>query len=272
MLAIPDKKKILRQAQAAGALDRRIAQNVGAQRVDLVEWIFDRLSIEQGSKVLELCCGTGAQTQRLLDLVRAMGQVVAVDISHEALERLEAKVKGRKRMRLALVETDVDDLQSALLKEGLKPPYFDLCFCAYGLYYSKDVSNTLDTVFHWLKPQGRTVIVGPFGPNNGPLFDLLERGGVLIPTYVRYTSTDFMLAEVAPWAAKCFRTIRMDTLVNHVAWNSTSDVLEYWRNSTYYDPESLAMVERLLEKHFGSHTEFVNEKWIMMVEASNARK
>ena len=267
-----NKEDLLERAQSAPLLDGRIAQNVGAQQTDLAEWIFERLRVGQGENVLELCCGTGGQTLKLAELVGESGRVVALDASREALDKLESKTRMEWRRRLALVEANLDDLPQALQSQGLQSPCFDLAFCGYGLYYSSDAVATMQEVKRWLRPRGRLVVVGPYGPNNGPLFDLLVRAGVRIPDYVKYTSTDFMFKEVIPWAAEHFQTLRVSTLVNRVSWPTAENVIQYWSNATFYDPDKLASVEALLDDHFRGQHEFVNEKWVMMVEASNARE
>ena len=57
---------------------------------------------------------------------------------------------------------------------------FDLIFCAYGLYYSPDPKRTLEEARSLLRKNGRIAVVGPFGPNNRQLFDLVRRSGILI--------------------------------------------------------------------------------------------
>ena len=48
-------------------LEQRIAENRASQQIDLGEWIFDRLAIHPQDKILELCCGTGAQSIRFAE-------------------------------------------------------------------------------------------------------------------------------------------------------------------------------------------------------------
>ncbi len=268
---VDEQAEILTRAQAATLLDNRIAENVAAQKVDLIQWIFDGISVPPGSRVLELCSGTGAQTTRFIERVGQEGRVVALDVSQQALDTLMGKVPGEYRPRVTVVQSGMDELRSTLTAWGLEPPYFDLAFCAYGLYYSADVGNTLDEMKRWLRPGGRVAVVGPFGQNNAQLYGLLERGGVSIPAYVRYTTTDFMSAEVVPWAAQSFENVSISTVVNRISWSKPANVIEYWRNTSYFDAEKLPTMERLVDEHFANASEFVNEKWIMMLEASHAR-
>lgn len=266
-----DGCELKRRSQAADSLEARIAKNVKGQEVDLLEWIFSKLYVGSGSLILELCSGTGSQTQTLLKSVGDAGQVAALDISADALGRLLAATREELRSRLRLIESDMDRLCLALETEGFVRPAFDIIFCAYGLYYSSDARALLRETLTWLKPGGKVVIIGPFGPNNGPLFELLRHGGVTIPDYVRYTSEEFMLAEVIPWVAEHFNHLLVHTMVNHVTWVTAGDLLDYWQNTTFYDPLKFAPVEKLVRRLFHENSQFVNEKWVMMIEAIDAR-
>jgi ubiquinone/menaquinone biosynthesis C-methylase UbiE len=262
---------VLERAQQASLLDSRITGNRRGQNLDLVQWIFNRMEVGHGSRILELCSGTGSQTLPLLDRAGSTGHVVAMDISPKAIETLTDKLTPSLRQRATFVLAHLDDFAHSLERIGLKPPSFDLIFCAYGLYYSNNSSLVMRTAKSWLRPQGRIVIVGPFGANNAPLFNLLKAGAVEIPGYVTYTSSDFMLQEVIPWAAEHFDTVTVQTVANRITWRSPADVLQYWRNTTFFEEAKLPVIESLLEQHFDRHGEFVNEKRIMMIEMSNAK-
>ncbi|MDM8542140.1 class I SAM-dependent methyltransferase [Desulfococcaceae bacterium HSG9] len=266
------KENISTRSRRTELLETRIAQNVGAQKIDLAEWIFDRIEIESGSKVLELCSGTGAQTLHLINRVGETGHVFPSDVSRKTLDKLDANIKTKWKPRVTSIEADMDSLSDVLDGNGFVAPHFDMVFCAYGLYYSKNVAEILQEIKRWLRPKGRLVVVGPFGPNNDPLFNLLEQAGVVIQPCIKYTSTDFMFKEVLSWAAKHFEKVFINTVVNQIAWQEPTDVLTYWKNSTFYDSERLTVVKKLVDAHFSMNSEFVNEKWIMMIEAKDVRK
>jgi SAM-dependent methyltransferase len=266
---------MMSRATQSELLEERIAENAAAQRVDLATWIFERVQVRPGNQVLELCCGTGGQTLSLLDRVGDDGQVVAVDLSKAALDTLAARVTTANRARLTCMETSLENFSSSLSQvswpqAGIRGG-FDLIFCAYGLYYSSDARRTLREAKAKLNPQGRIVVVGPFGPNNKQLFDLVRASGVSIAEPVVFSSESFMLQTVVPWGAENFESIAVHSMVNPVSWNTPERVLNYWRNTTFYDAEKRSDFERLLQEHFGKHPVFVNEKWVLLVEMSHGR-
>ncbi len=258
------------RATEAELLEQRIVENSASQEIDLASWIFERVRIQPGDQVLELCCGTGGQTLPLLERVGRSGRVVALDISRKALDALAAKATHAKQ-RLTLVESSLDDLSSSLQTLGLQPGCFDLLFCAYGLYYSTDAQRTLAEARSWLKPDGRIVVVGPFGPNNQPLFDLVRASGAELAEPVTFSSERFMLQTVLPWGARNFASTAVHTMVNPVRWATPERAINYWQNTTFYDAEKRPAFEQLLRAHFARHGVFVNEKWVMLTEMSRGR-
>ncbi|MFY9558888.1 MAG: class I SAM-dependent methyltransferase [Terriglobales bacterium] len=259
------------RATQAELLEQRIAENRHAQEVDLVAWIFERARIEPSDQILELCCGTGGQTLRLLSSLGERGRLVALDMSAAALETLTGKASGEGSRKLTTVQASLDELSPALEQRGLRRPSFDLVFCAYGLYYSQNPQKTLDEAFAWLKPHGRMVVVGPYGPNNKQLFDLVQASGVTLAEAVLFSSQRFMLETVIPGATLRYESVRVSTMVNQVRWATPERVLNYWQNTTFYDAARRPAFEALLERHFAEHGQFVNEKWVMMVEMQDAR-
>lgn len=259
------------RATHAELLEQRIAENAASQEIDLATWIFDRAQVRPDDRVLELCCGTGGQTLRFLERLGKSGHVVALDTSKEALGALAGKVDASLAAKLTLIEGNIDSFSETLQKAELVPNTFDTVFCAYGLYYSADAKATLTAAQSWLKRDGRIVVVGPFGPNNGALFDLVRASGVTIPSPVIDSSEHFMLRTVVPWASRNYASTSIHTMVNRVRWASPERVLNYWQNTTFYDPQRRSAFEFLLHQHFERNEEFVNEKWVMMVEMKDAR-
>jgi ubiquinone/menaquinone biosynthesis C-methylase UbiE len=258
--------KILSLAQETQLLEQRIAKNMECQHIDLVQWIFEKLRIEKGWRVLELCCGTGSQTMRFLELVGDSGHVVALDVANDALEKLNERANREYGRRLSTVAARMEDLPEAFSFLRMEAASFDLIFCGYGLYYSASPAATLQEGLSWLKPNGKIAIVGPYRANNGPLFRLLGECGVEIPQFVLYSSRDFMENAVISWAIGHFNHIRIHTMVNQVTWNNPGSVISYWQNTTFYDDKKLSIVENKLEDYFRYNPAFINEKWVMMVE------
>jgi ubiquinone/menaquinone biosynthesis C-methylase UbiE len=259
------------RATQSQLLEQRIAENIAFQEIDLATWIFEQVRVRPDERILELCCGTGGQSLKILELLGDSGHLAALDISRDALNTLASKAGKANTGKFTLIEAGLDDFSSGLRNSGFDQPGFDLIFCAYGLYYSADPERTLNEARAWMNPGGRIVIAGPFGPNNKPLFDLVRASGVNISDSVIFSSERFMAEAVLPWGARNFESISVRTMVNRVRWQTPERVINYWQNTTFYDPQRHAAFDALLRQHFEQHSEFVNEKWVMLVEMAHAR-
>ena len=206
----------------------------------------------------------------MLGVLGDRGQLFALDVSSDALRTVTERA-GASRSRLVPVQASLDDFSGALGSCGLERRSLDLIFCAYGLYYSSDANQTLDEALSWLNKNGRIAVVGPFGPNNRQLFELVRASGATIPDPVVSSSERFMTDVVVPWAALKFNSVRVSTMVNPVRWDTPERVLNYWQNTTFYSADHRPEFERRLTEHFARHSVFVNEKWVMLVEMTDAR-
>ncbi|MCP4668345.1 MAG: class I SAM-dependent methyltransferase [Deltaproteobacteria bacterium] len=264
--------KITEVARNTASLEERIAANVGAQEVDLNEWIFSRFSVPENSNVLELCCGTGAQTAYLAGQSGESGRVYAIDVSSQAIKGLPMKMGEDLADIVVPIAADIDEFPERLKEKDLVKPHFDAIFCAYGLYYSSDIDKTLSAIKEWLNPDGVFAVVGPFGPNNRPLNKSLKLAGVQIHAEAKYASEKFMLSDVATWAVEHFSEVDIYTMVNKITWDDPKELLSYWKNSTFFDESRLEPVSQVIRRHFSEHGRFVNEKWVMLLVAHGMRR
>ncbi len=112
-----------------------------------LECDFIRESIEPGSRILEVGCGTGRITSVLLEIAES---VTAVDISGEMLDVLRSKV-GR-RNNLELIESDLFRLEKRLPLRT-----FDTIVCLHVLPHIRETSGALRTLSHFVSPGDQVI-------------------------------------------------------------------------------------------------------------------
>ena len=142
-----------RKAQIFSAFDRV------ASRYDLLsglnpgyhkhlQWSAERLEVEnqgEGSRILDLCCGTGLSTEPLVRLY-PKAAIMGLDLSDGMLE------KARKKESLrSVVFSSGDGMDPAA--SGAKGP-FDAILMAYGIRNMPDADTCLANVIKLLAPGG----------------------------------------------------------------------------------------------------------------------
>ena len=141
------------------------AYNAAADRYDdprLSFWerfgrrTIERLGLEPGMRVLDVCCGSGASALVAAERVGPQGWVLGVDLAENLVQR--ARVKARIR-RLGNVEFQAGDFE----RLDLPPESFDAVVCVFGIYFTPDMWGALRRLWRWLKPGGRLAVT-TWGP------------------------------------------------------------------------------------------------------------
>ena len=125
-----DKLKDIEQAQMADDLN-----------------ILNRVQSLEGSKVLDLGCGTGNYTYRLAERVGPTGRVVGVDPDKERI-----KIAREKWVRDNLTFMEG-------CGESFPEGQYDLIFSNYAIHYIENKQPTFERVYKNLRPGGQFAFV-----------------------------------------------------------------------------------------------------------------
>lgn len=252
------KEPFAARAEDSTLLRERINQNEANQSLQLNDWAFSHLAPDSSElSILELCCGTGKQTQFLARHF-PNATILATDLSPRAITEVEALALGPKvKPRVGALDTLWKDLEGS----------YDMVFVSYGLYYAADIDAVMKNIFNFLKPEGHLIVLGPYGENNAPLFHLLNRAGVTVDGFVKYSCGAFMQEKVILPALSRFSNISINTAVNTIKWKTPGDLLRYWSHTTFFDSSKKKMVKEELLAHFLRHEAFHNYKHIMLFQA-----
>jgi len=110
-----------------------------------------RLPLQGDERVLELGCGSGRDSERLLEAL-PQGRLVAVDGSRQMLEQLRARL-GNGGGRLEVLHRD---LREPLRLDGP----FDAVMSVATLHWLPDHQHVFDELARVVRPGGRVVIEG----------------------------------------------------------------------------------------------------------------
>jgi len=118
------------------------------------------LHLQEGSRVLDVGCGTGLNFPLLLEAVGESGQVVGVDHSPEMLEVARRKTVRRPPGNVVLVEADAEQLDRLAVSgsDGPGPP-FDAVLFTYSLSLMGDWESAWHRASSLVRPGGRAAVV-----------------------------------------------------------------------------------------------------------------
>ena len=133
---------------------------------------IERLGIRPGSRVLDLCCGSGASALPAARAAGPAGRVVGIDLAPGLVALAKAKAL---RLGLANVElrvADILDLDDATAA-------FDDVVCVFGIFFVPDMAGALRAMQSYARPGGRVAVTtwgaGVFEPVNSAFWGAVRR-------------------------------------------------------------------------------------------------
>ncbi|HZS17509.1 MAG TPA: methyltransferase domain-containing protein [Candidatus Udaeobacter sp.] len=144
----------------------------------------ERLSLEPGSHVLDVCCGAGASALSAAEVVGPKGKVTGIDLSEGLLELARAKATQRG---LSNSEFELGDLLSLRFADES----FDVAVCVFGIFFVPDMAAAVRELWRCVRPGGK-LAVSTWGPN------LFEPGNSAFWTSIQNVRSD-LYKGFNPW-------------------------------------------------------------------------
>jgi ubiquinone/menaquinone biosynthesis C-methylase UbiE len=117
----------------------------------------ERLSLQPGARVLDVCSGSGASALPAAERVAPDGRVLAVDLAEGLLDLARAKAERRG---LDNIEFRVGDFEEL----GLPDDGFDAVICVFGIFFVPDMPRAARELWRMVRPGGQLAIT-TWGPN-----------------------------------------------------------------------------------------------------------
>jgi ubiquinone/menaquinone biosynthesis C-methylase UbiE len=137
--------------------------------------------LRSGNKVLDLACGTGTVTKKILAKIGKKGHVVGVDSSSTAIRIAKKWAVGKSN-----VDFVVSDVENLHLHEK-----FDVVTCQYALFFFPNAHKVLQNAKHCLKKGGMLALTVHGAGDSVPYFSsILDVATKFIPDYIPPSAPD----------------------------------------------------------------------------------
>jgi ubiquinone/menaquinone biosynthesis C-methylase UbiE len=117
---------------------------------------IERLGLEPGDRVLDVCCGSGASALPAAERVGPTGSVLGMDLAERLLQRARAKASERGLRHAEFRAGDMLDLH-------LPPGSFDAVVCVFGIFFVPNMAAAVRSLWSVVRPGGRLAIT-TWGP------------------------------------------------------------------------------------------------------------
>jgi SAM-dependent methyltransferase len=116
----------------------------------------ERLGLQSGQRVLDVCCGSGASAIPAAQIVGAGGSVLGVDLAERLLALGRAKADA---LGLGNIEFRSGDMLDLRLPSGS----FDAVVCVFGIFFVPDIGAAVRELWRTVRPGGKLAIT-TWGP------------------------------------------------------------------------------------------------------------
>jgi ubiquinone/menaquinone biosynthesis C-methylase UbiE len=117
---------------------------------------IERLRPATGSRILDVCCGSGASALPAAEAVGPRGVVVGIDLAANLLDLARRKAAARGLHNTEFRLGDMLDLQLGETK-------FDAVVCVFGIFFVPDMPAAVRSLWHAVRPGGRLAVT-TWGP------------------------------------------------------------------------------------------------------------
>jgi len=118
-----------------------------------IKWrkdVMNRMQVQQGSKALDVCCGTGDWSFSLSEAVGKTGQVIGLDFSENMLSIAKKRNEDANYSNLSFQHGNAMELP-------FEDNYFDYVTIGFGLRNVPDYMQVLKEMYRVVKPGGKVV-------------------------------------------------------------------------------------------------------------------
>ena len=147
MTIVSDREAVQRQYADSKNLSVRAAlhQKYSTNPVSFPAWLFEHYHFINGSRILELGCGTGDFWTERIDRLPENAELILSDYSEGMLMKVRENFSNRKNITIRQI-----DIQDIPFADGT----FDFVIANHMLYHVPDLSKGLSEVSRVLKPGG----------------------------------------------------------------------------------------------------------------------
>ena len=117
---------------------------------------IERLHLQPGARVLDVCCGSGASAIAAAQKVGREGFVLGIDLAEKLLERARSKATRHGLLNVEFRVGDMLDLRVPRLE-------FDAVVCVFGIFFVPDMRAGVQALWEVVRPGGKLAIT-TWGP------------------------------------------------------------------------------------------------------------
>ena len=246
------------RAQSNKLLTPRLRINEKCQSKDFQSWLMSRLDYRVGDRILDLCCGNGAQSIPFSKRIGNSGYLKCVDINPDSIQHVR-EVLGDKE--------NVNIIMSEMMKTSnyLGGDFYDLIHCSFALPYAENPLQLMETLYERLTPNGKISISLPCQPHG--MVDFCSKF-YEIPESV-LSAIRLGEKKIIPHMRKFFGEVDVSYFNSKLIFNDLNDFLEIYRCTTYYNKNFESSIIEEIKKHIRNKGKMEFDKCAILISGED---
>ncbi|MBP5603345.1 MAG: class I SAM-dependent methyltransferase [Treponema sp.] len=216
MSDINDKKVVEKQYATSTNLNTRISihDKYSTNKQGFGNWIYSHYEIADGSRVLELGCGTGSMWKGHDELIKKCAELVLSDFSEAMVETTRNTIGELPNITYRSIDIQNIPYDSAT---------FDVVIANMMLYHVPDLPKALAEVRRVLKPNGK-FYCATYGEHG-----IVEYLSKLLGEYgvEDNVNKNFTLQNGASPLSSVFKNVRKESYKDSLAVTNITDLVDY---------------------------------------------
>ena len=214
-------------------LKTRLNLNKKYQSKDFQSWLRKRLAVKTGENILDVGCGTGAQTFFMAEDIGEEGHIDSFDISSKSIDTLKTTIPEYLKSRVSAHALDMADISKFFSENDINYKY-SLAHSSYAIYYSPQRIKVISEMQKKIDKSGRLAIFTPC-PSHG-MIDFASKFHE-IPEQV-YDNLNFGEFTLRPLFRKCFWEVEVHYFQSELRIKSAEDFFSFYKATTYFTEDS----------------------------------
>ena len=190
---------------------------------DMVKWVSKLVKRKKNINILDLACGDGIQTIKFSKYLKKRNikhKIIATDSN---LALLSIAKKNYKNGNIIYQKLNFDKIFK------FRNQKFDLVICLFGIYYSKNIKETLSEIKKILSERAQLIFVGPLRDNKLDFNRILESATKRkIPPLIGSSRFD---SQILREVKKQFKKTQLKKFTNILKISDTKIYLNYMISS-----------------------------------------
>lgn len=234
-------------------LNTRLLINKKYQSRDFHNWLHKRLNVYPGEHILDVGCGTGAQSLRFLDIIGNNGSVSSFDISQSSIDTLLKEANGDKRLEATVA--DMADIE-VVIKKCFSQKNYTLAHSSYALYYSPSHKEVLKQMVNAIYSHGRVAVFTPVGPHG--MVEIAKKFSQIPKSVIE--SLDFGPKILESQFRSLFWDVEIHYFQSEMNVTSTEDFMNFYRATTYFNLDASKKIQKYAENEIKNNGAICYEK------------